>query len=198
MKKIRDFIKEAEEVKKEEAPKKYQLGCVMLYLDSTWKSQEVDSEDLYVDEQGNFGLEKEPHMTALFGIISSEVDDKTVIETATNNLNGKVPAIVVTEISVFENELYDVLKYDVEVTPEIQALHTALTALPYKTDYPQYHPHVTIAYLKKGLGKKYAKVLEEPISAYPKSLVYSKPNEDGTDLIVKTVPLYVSKKEADI
>lgn len=202
MKKLRDFIVEDKKEKKEETPKKYKFGCVMLFLNpENWKSIEIDKDDLYITEDDNFGMEEEPHITALFGIHPEEVDSSTVIETAMNNMGGQVPIIIATEISIFDNPDYDVLKYDVEVTPELVSLNEALKKLPFTNDYPDYHPHITIAYLKKGLGRKYAKVLEEPKTDYPTHLVYSQPNDAGDGTDKKTVKLYVSKdaeKDADI
>lgn len=56
---------------------------------------------------------------------------------------------------------------------------------PYSTDYPDYHPHSTIAYLKPGSGKKYVKEFKNiEFIATPEKIVYSKPNEDGSDKIV--------------
>jgi len=54
---------------------------------------------------------------------------------------------------------------------------------PHTTDYPDYHPHMTIAYVKKGMGKKYAEDLKD-FSITPDKFVYSK--IDGTNQLVKS------------
>mgnify|MGYP003352094323 CR=1 FL=1 len=38
---------------------------------------------------------------------------------------------------------------------KLNALNKQLCKFPYTNDYPDYKPHITIAYVKKGLGKKY-------------------------------------------
>jgi 2'-5' RNA ligase len=34
-------------------------------------------------------------------------------------------------------------------------INEKLSILPHTTDFPDYNPHITIAYVKKGKGKKY-------------------------------------------
>jgi 2'-5' RNA ligase len=53
-----------------------------------------------------------------------------------------------------------------------------LKKLPNHSNYPQYNPHVTIAYLNSGLGKKY--VEKNPnINLKVKSIVYTKPTGEN-------------------
>jgi hypothetical protein len=52
-----------------------------------------------------------------------------------------------------------------------------LVKLPHTTDYPDYHPHSTIAYLKKGKGEKYTDKLKgAEYIVNPSKIVYSKPD----------------------
>ena len=70
------------------------------------------------------------------------------------------------------------LKFDVE-GPELAETNKELKEFPYTSDYPDYHPHLTIGYLKPGTGKKYADQLKgEKYWLTPKYAVYSK--IDGT------------------
>ena len=51
--------------------------------------------------------------------------------------------------SLFENPKYDVLKFDV-ISPLLNKINKKLTKeLPYTSDFPDYHAHCTIAYIKK-------------------------------------------------
>ncbi len=54
------------------------------------------------------------------------------------------------------------------------------TKLPHTTDYPDYHPHTTIAYVKPGEGKKYVGKIDKPIMVKPNKIVYSK--ADGSKI----------------
>jgi len=119
--------------------------------------QTIAPEDLYHGEEGSdsygpeYGLETEPHITALYGLETQEpADVRKLLENF-----GPVTAKL-GKVSLFENENrpYDVVKIDVE-GPDIHRLNAELKKLPYKSDFPDYHPHVTLAYVKKGTGKKY-------------------------------------------
>lgn len=159
----------------------YEYGCMMLYYDvPEWSEylSMIDENDLYEEEDNDqFGLENEPHITLLFGLHSNEIDD--------DELFGKIeqfgaPEVSMSNISLFENPKYDVVKFDVE-GPELFNMNKVLVDnFPYTTDYPDYHPHSTIAYVKPGMGKKYVKKLSEPFILKPNQLVYSKP--DGSKI----------------
>jgi 2'-5' RNA ligase len=55
----------------------------------------------------------------------------------------------------------------------------------YTTDYPDYHPHITIAYLKPGCGKKYAEELKEEKIFEPTKYFYSFPDDRETEYFTK-------------
>jgi 2'-5' RNA ligase len=80
-------------------------------------------------------------------------------------------------VSLFENAKYDVLKFDVE-NPVLAEINTELSKLPHTTNFPDYHPHATIGYLKPGTGKKYVDLFNgdrHDVSAH--KIVYSKPDD---------------------
>jgi 2'-5' RNA ligase len=140
--------------------KKYEYGCLMLdFKWNQWQSllERIDEEDLFEPETGRYGLEKEPHITILYGL-HEEVDGKTIQETLKDILYQSIE-IQIDGIGIFENEEYDVVKLNVE-SPAIRYLNKLTTQLPHTTDYPDYKPHMTIAYVKKGLGKKYVSDLK--------------------------------------
>ena len=49
---------------------------------------------------------------------------------------------------------YDVLKIDVK-SKDLERIHRHLSLIPNTTTFPDYHAHLTIAYLKPGTGQKY-------------------------------------------
>ena len=155
----------------------YSRGCVMLYFDfpeMTDIQREIDPADIY-EEEGDrtFGLEDEPHVTLLYGL-DKEVTSKQVKDILNGFTFGKCKF---HNASLFENE-YDVLKFDVD-GDSLHKANKALCELPYKNDYPDYHPHATIGYLKKGAGKKYCDKLKgQEHLLSPTYAVFSQP--DGT------------------
>jgi 2'-5' RNA ligase len=63
--------------------------------------------------------------------------------------------VKLTNVSIFDNDDYDVLKIEVE-SDALNKLNQAISDNLDCTDtHPTYNPHVTVAYLKKGRGKKY-------------------------------------------
>jgi 2'-5' RNA ligase len=117
-----------------------------------WGELNIPDDSLYVDEKNGPGRETEQHVTVLYGLTDQEPPD-TLKEIVGNT---KPFLIELGGTSVFENEKYDVLKLDV-ISEELQNLHMQLKkACPNDYKWPDYKPHVTIAYLKKGEGQKLA------------------------------------------
>jgi 2'-5' RNA ligase len=153
--------------------KKTEYGCVMLYAEiPNWdeKISMIKKEDGYDDEFHDFGLEHTPHCTLLFGIHLDETDPRNIKKFIAT---FKPVDVIIDKISIFSNDNYDVVKYDVPVTPELKKYHEALIAnFPNTQSFPDYHPHMTIAYVKSGEGKKYVKKIK-PFKVKFDTAVYS-------------------------
>jgi 2'-5' RNA ligase len=109
---------------------------------------QIDKEDLYLDEAEN-GIETEPHITVKYGIT---IDDSKL---AKQCLKGQKPGFAtLTNSDFFDAEKYDVLKITVK-SEDLNEIHNKLNALPHNDSFMDYKAHATIAYLKKGKGKKY-------------------------------------------
>lgn len=171
--KVREVLLEAE--KKDH---KREYGCLMIFLDiakKSWKElqDKIADEDLYTKEDdSSYGRENEPHVTILYGL-HGDIEDKD-IEVDINEINE--PKISFKDISTFDNDEFDVLKFDVK-SGDLTKLNKKFSdGYPNTNKFPDYHPHATIAYLKKGTGKKYAKELKEfvDIAIKPEKIVYSK------------------------
>jgi hypothetical protein len=116
------------------------------FIDYTNK---IPEKELYTDEEG-YGRETEPHVTALYGLKTKNPKD---VESVIKKF-GDVE-IELGKTSLFRNDKYDVLKVDVK-SEDLTKLNKLLRdKLDYKSDFPDYHPHLTIAYLKPGEGEKY-------------------------------------------
>lgn len=164
-------------------------GCVMIFLNVDSKEWDaiqdvIDEDDLYLGEEGEsgFGRESEPHATVLFGI-HADVPDTDVEELIDD---VKTPSISLDKVSSFNNEKFDVLKYDVE-SEDLHKLNKEFKTLPHTDTFPDYHPHATIAYLKKGKAEKYIKILNDKkaISVEPDKIVYSKTDGEKKEYKLK-------------
>lgn len=151
---IISFLKPNDEVLDESNKKnKIEYGCLMLYLDvPIWSKliSIIKSEDLHEK-----GLEKEPHVTILYGF-HNEVNSNDVFKLYKENFSLKPIKIKITGISVFNNNEFDVVKFDVN-SKELHDINRLMRNLPNTQTFPDYHPHITIAYVKKGTGSKYIK-----------------------------------------
>jgi len=108
----------------------------------------IAEEDIYNEDM--HGREDDPHVTIKYGIHSADPAKLKDAFTKVRPFEVKLG-----RLSVFDNDKYDVLK--VRVTG--QGLHDAnrlVSATERCTDtFPTYNPHMTIAYLKPGTGRKY-------------------------------------------
>lgn len=155
----------------------YSYGCAMVYFDfpkMTEIHKSIDENDIYTDDSDRtYGLEDEPHTTLLYGLHSNEIPDEKVMEICKSKQFGP---LTLTNPSLFENDQYDVLKFDV-INPILNEINAELSKLPHTTNFPDYHPHATIAYLKPGMGKKYVeKLAGQTYIVHPNKIVYSKPD----------------------
>jgi len=171
--------------------RKNEYNCAMLYFDfPELKSiiSEIDKDDVYTDpNDDSFGLEKEPHVTLLFGLHKEvTLDDvKRVID------NYTFSDLMAENISIFENKLYDVLKFDINYQTSgdtfLHKCNKELKEFPYTSDYPEYHPHLTIGYLKPGCGKKYLNKFDnKKYILKPKKAVYSLIDGSQHNIKIKT------------
>jgi len=158
----------------------FEYGCSMIFFEfPEIKSihQEIEESDL-----SGSGLEDESHVTLLYGLHSDEIDDTKVLDLSCSET---VESIVLHNVSAFENEDFDVLKFDVE-SPVLHKINSKLVELPHTNNFPKYHPHSTIAYLKPGTAKKYIKAFEgRSYEVFPTKVVYSKPGGEKLSKALK-------------
>ena len=148
IKKFNDFVME-------KSGDLYDYGCVMIYPKiSNWKeiTSIIKEEDVYLPEDPTYGRETNPHVTLLYGLHSNVT--KEDIENVINKFKNKTIDIQIDGIGKFDNEEYSVVKFNV-VSPILFEINKELTKLPHTSDYPDYKPHMTISYVKKGEADKY-------------------------------------------
>ena len=143
----------------------------------SWIKDNISDQDLTGD-----GKESQIHVTVKYGIHTHDITD---IKQA---IWGYGPIdIILGKIDVFENEDQDVVKIDVK-SPQLHEFNKFISNKFDHTDsYPTYQPHITLAYLKPGLGKKYSGIKKfEGIEVKLEETIFS-----GNDYRETTIPLEI-------
>lgn len=146
------------------------FGVLMANCDvKNWSKvlKTIDENDIY--EKPGFGKESDPHVTILYGF-HDNVKPSEVLDSIRNKFKKPIE-MELTKISVFELPEYDVVKYDVK-SDILHDLNKIVKKFPHTNKF-EYHPHMTLAYVKKGRGKKYIQDLEKPIKVKSEEIVYS-------------------------
>lgn len=99
------------------------------------------------------GREEQPHVTVKFGLHGNDPEEvRKIIE------NEPPIKLTLGKIKVFkgvENGTADAVVVDVD-SPDLHRINKAIAdALPTTDTHPEYKPHLTLAYVKPGLGQKY-------------------------------------------
>lgn len=160
----------------------YEYGCLMVYLTiPNWDRiiSNIDPNHLYNPENERYGKETEPHCTILYGI-HSDVSDEEIISMF-SNLEVSDFDVEVDGIDCFYNKDYDVLKLNVR-SDKLNQLNGLAKELPHTSDYPDYKPHITLAYLIKNFGKLYVDPTFNMFVDKIDKIVYSKPNGEKIDI----------------
>lgn len=160
---------------KEKKDNRYEYGCAMVYFDFPEMPKlhaEIKEDEIYAPKGGGYGLETEPHVTLLFGLHDEEIEDSSVLDAC---LLRKYKNMKLDNVSLFKNDEFEVLKFDVECE-DLHYVNNILSKLPHTTRYPDYHPHTTIAYLKPGKGDDVIERLniKKAYKVKPEEIVYSK------------------------
>lgn len=82
---------------------------------------------------------------------------------------------MITDVSVFKNKDFDVLKCSVSCDGLFETNKEISNNFELHTEFKTYHPHITIAYMKKGTAKKkhMQNIMKEPIFIYPKNFSFN-------------------------
>jgi 2'-5' RNA ligase len=160
----------------------HKYGCVMLFLPikKTWwdkLTDEIDKDDVYNPEgERDYGIQAhtDAHVTILYGCLPS-VTDKDVEDAL---YSEPTPKLTIEGISLFENEDFDVVKFDVK-SDGLNKLNKKLSEYPHEKSFDDYHAHITICYAKKGKGKEIIEKLGDiKLDVEASHYIYSK--ADGT------------------
>jgi endo-alpha-1,4-polygalactosaminidase (GH114 family) len=145
--------------------------------------KEIPEEDIYYGEKGEdkkttmFGIEHESHITIVYGL-----DNKVKFSEIEPYLFPlKEYQTILVNISTFENEKFDVLKVTAKCPKASESNKLIMDNFDVHTDYKDFNPHMTIAYMKKGKSEKYKKYILDKIDTIkPYRFNYSYA-DDGKD-----------------
>ena len=155
----------------------HEYGCVMVEIPVTnWNviTSIIDTDDIYVkDDDSTYGIQKNPHLTLLYGLHDTVTPE--MVKSVFNKFTGDIN-IEVDGIDIFENEEFDVVKFNVKPDDTLQYLHDELSKFPNSNSFPDYKPHITLCYTKKGTGKKYIKPDYKYQVKNVNKITYSMPN----------------------
>lgn len=141
--------------------------------------KKLTDDDLYVEKDNDdFGIEDETHVT-LVPCLDNDID--------LNELKKllkplKDYEIMLRNISLFRNDKYDVLKCDVVSMNLIDTNRKITDRFTTHSDFKEYHPHTTIAYVKKDHGDNFTEDLLSPmIVLKPKCFHFSYVDDNGKE-----------------
>lgn len=129
--------------------------CAMVGLPSFKKLtdfiESIPDDIVYQPNSPDYGKEDKPHITLLYGIEKGEKDKAVAL---LSKIQTKIP-VKLGKVSRFTTPQFDVLKIDV-TGPKLTEINDLLRKnVKYANEHPNYVPHVTLAYVKKGEGTEF-------------------------------------------
>lgn len=159
----------------------FKYGCVYLKIKNIDKLSKIKNIIKEKDLDPNENLVSTYHVTILYGLdinVSTEQVKEKIKDI-------RIDEIIVTGMSLFEND-NDVLKLDVFADYQMLEMRDRLKELPNEEKYPEYNPHITLAYLISGEGKKYIpnqNKFDDPIFFEIDDVIYSHGGKNQKDRI---------------
>lgn len=124
-------------------------GAAMLEVSDPWVKSQIEKVQQSIDPSDLLKLDDWPHVTIRYGFHDGNSDTlKTLLS------QERFAWVKLGRVSLFQNEKEDVLKIDVEGN-QLHSMNRLLGIAPNTKTHSEYHPHLTIAYLKPGTGHKY-------------------------------------------
>lgn len=139
----------------------------------------ISDEEVYTEKDEEYGIEHETHVTVV-PCLDNDVNLDRIKEMLEPLEKYK---LMLNNISMFtNNEKYDVLKCDANSFILKNTNKKITSKFPTHSEYKEYNPHVTIAYLKKDIGEKYTKDILSPLVVLkPKRFHFSYVDKNGDE-----------------
>lgn len=139
----------------------------------------ISDEEVYTEKDEEYGIEHETHVTVV-PCLDNDVNLDRIKEMLEPLEKYK---LMLNNISMFtNNEKYDVLKCDANSFILKDTNKKITSKFPTHSEYKEYNPHVTIAYLKKDIGEKYTKDILSPLVVLkPKRFHFSYVDKNGDE-----------------
>lgn len=154
--------------------------CLMLDVDvpiANWNAftkELIKPMHIYNTRDNEYGMETKPHITLLYGLHKGiEPEEFMKYLPRLKDID-----ISLTGIGMFENEKYDVLKFDVESEMCNEINEILAENFECTNEYDGYEPHITISYMKCGTAKKYCSSESLDIVVKPKGYWYNDTEKD--------------------
>jgi 2'-5' RNA ligase len=135
------------------------LGCVMLDVERIKVTDYVDdyADDLYYAQNPERKwirgavAEESAHLTLLYGLMENAWNWQHEINSVLEDWT--LPLVEVEKVdyfpSTFADEPYACIIAKIKKTPKLIEGHQRLSLLPHINTFPEYSPHVTLAYVKE-------------------------------------------------
>jgi hypothetical protein len=139
----------------------------------------LTDDEIYTEDGKEYGIEHETHVT----LVPCLDNDVNIEELKKMLLPLDKYVLILSNVSMFtNNENYDVLKCDASSMALHDTNKKITSRFPTHSEYKDYNPHVTIAYLKKDVGNKYTKDMLSPLVVLkPKYFHFSFVDKNGEE-----------------
>ncbi len=145
------------------AAKFVDYGCAMFNLNDAGYSRSQGSpvsvlkkmqSQIAKEDIHEKGVEDELHITVKYGLHTTDAAEVAAVVKLFGPVNVKLGK---TSVFSADDKDYDVVKVEV-ISDDLRRLNKEIcdSSLKYTDTHPTYRPHLTLAYVKKGAGKKYA------------------------------------------
>ena len=141
--------------------------------------RQIPESELYLpddpDSPWKYGLETETHVTVA-ACLDNDVD-LDILKKYLKPLESY--KLMIKDVSVFRNAYFDVLKCSVDCDNLFKTNNAISDDFELHTEFTEYHPHITIAYMRKGMADKYRRhIMKEPVFIHPLCFTLSRFNGD--------------------
>lgn len=146
------------------------LGCVMLDVEPIDLKGAIPEEWAYYSSNPKLtyvsGIQKEAHVTLLFGLLQNANTIRSAVDEVLEGWEPGSPTIWFIDVfpSPIPEEPYVCLVAKLW-GKELTAAHARLSMLPHINTFPEYSPHITLAYVHKDYAAKAINAVNNALGA---------------------------------